>query len=565
MIEISKIQNLLEELDNKIADELEGQELDFKEWAGNAKEMIQILVRTIVSFANADGGIIIVGIRERVKGRENAILGIPKSIDILDLQRSVYDRTEPHITVKIHDIAVEFGTGRILAIQVFPGMPPYTNSEGAGWIRVGKENRPLTGSRRREMMESMGYHDATAAAIDENWKEVYSPVAMERLREMMAQETTPLELQRMSDEDLLQSIGAIKEGKMIIAGVLMVGKPQYIEKYVPCHRWAFRKMISDTEYTIRDEGVEAIPVALHELERYLETDNPVSVLEVGFLHPEFKKYPLVAIREGIMNAFVHRDYRIPGSVMIKLNSDEMIISNPGDLIGGITPENILHHAPVSRNNALANILEKIRLVNRSNLGVPRIYSSMLREGKEAPIYEINGENVELTLRGSVVVPSICALVQQLSEKGVRIEVDELIILNYLLRHREITAQTAAEICQRTIKKISETLNRMDVESKILSPAGKGRGRYYALSRGIHKLLAQDVQYSRNEQMDEVRLKAEVLTLLKEQPLSNQEIRQMTGQTAQQVRNWMLSMESEGVTLVGKGRGAKYVLQDAVYK
>ena len=563
MIQVHDIPTLLGQLENKIADELEGQELDFKQWEDNFKEMMKIFVRAVVSFANAGEGMVIVGVKERVKGCEKAILGVPRSVDALSVQRSIYDNTEPHITVRIQEVPVEYGTGRLLAVQVFPGMPPYTTSDGAGWIRVGKENKPLTGSRRREMMESMGYYDATATAIAEHWKDAYSPAALERLREMMSQETAPLELQRMSDEDLLQSIGALKEGRMTIAGLLMVGKSQFIEKYVPCHRWAFRRMTSDTEYTARDEGNDAIPLALWELERYIEADNPVSTLEIGFLHPEFKKYPQIAIREGIMNAFAHRDYRVPGAVMVKQYSDELTVSSPGELIGGITPENILHHAPVSRNNALANILEKLRLVNRSNLGVPRIYSSMLAEGKEAPIYEVLGENVELTLRGSVVVPSIRILVKQLSEKGVRIEVDELIILNYLLRHREITAQTASEICQRSVRKISETLNSMDVDNHILTAAGKGKGRYYVLSNEIHKLLAEDVQYSRNEQAEEAALKAQILTLLKKQTLSNQEIRQITGKTAQQVRKLMADMEKDGVILTGKGRGSKYVLNKKI--
>ena len=561
MIQMSEIPALLEQLDNHIADDLEGQELDFKQWEDNFKEMMKILVRAVVSFANAGEGLVIVGVKERVKGCEKAILGIPRSVEPLGVQKSIYDQTEPHITVKVQEISVEYGTGRLLAIQVFPGMPPYTTSDGAGWIRVGKENRPLTGSRRREMMESMGYHDATASVISESWMEAYSPAALERLREMMAEESAPQELLSMSDEDLLQAIGALKEGKLTVAGLLMTGKPRLIEKYVPCHRWLFRKMTSDTEYTIRDEGSDAIPLALRELERYIDADNPVSTLEIGFLHPEFKKFPKIAIREGIMNAFVHRDYRVPGAVMVKHYSDELIISNPGELIGGITPDNILHHAPVSRNNALANILEKLRLVNRSNLGVPRIYSSMLMEGKETPIYEVSGENVELTLRGSVVVPSIRLLIKQLSEKGIKIEVDELIILNYLLRHREISAQTAAEICQRSVRRISETLNKMDVDSHILTAGGKGRGRYYVLSNEIHRLLSEDIQYGRNEQVEEAALKTQILTLLEKAPLSNQEIRQITGRTAQQVRKLMAEMENDGVTLIGKGRGSKYMLDN----
>ncbi len=560
MLAINDIPDLLNQLETRIADDLEGQELDFKQWEENIREMIRILVRSVVSFANAGEGMIIVGVKERTKGKEKAILGVPRDIDILDLQKSIYDKTEPHITVKIQDIWVEYGTGRLLAIQVFPGMPPYTTSDGAGWKRVGKDSKPLTGSLRREMMEQMGYHDLTATFIAVNWNEIYSPAAMERLREMMAQESAPMEMQRMNDEDLLQSVGALKDGKLNIAGLLMIGKPSLIEKYVPCHRWAFRKMTSDTEYAVRDEGNDAIPIALREIERYIEADNPVSTLEVGFLHPEYKKYPTVAIRESVMNAFAHRDYRVPGSVMVKMYPDEMVVSSPGDLIGGITPENILHHAPVSRNNALAAILEKLRLVNRSNLGVPRIYSAMLSEGKEAPFYEVYGENVELTLRGSVVVPSVRHLVRQLSEKGMMLDVDALIILNYLLRHREITVQTAAEICQRSVRKASEVMNKMDVENHILSTAGKGKGRYYILSQDIHRILSEDVRYRNDGFQDEESIKTTIMNQLKVQPLSNQEIRQITGLTPQQVRKLMAYMEKDGVYPLGKGRGARYALK-----
>ena len=72
-------------------------------------------------------------------------------------------------------------------------------------------------------------------------------------------------------------------------------------------------------------------------------------------------------------------------------------------------------------------------------------------------------------------------------------------------------------------------------------------------------MSEDVQYSRREQAEEASLKAQILTLLKEQSLSNREIRQITGRTAQQVRKLMAEMEKDGVALVGKGRGSKYIL------
>ena len=92
MIQISEISALLEQLEGHIADDLEGQELDFKQWEDNFKEMMKILVRAVVSFANAGEGLIIVGVKERVKGCEKAILGIPRDIDPLGVQKSIYDQ-----------------------------------------------------------------------------------------------------------------------------------------------------------------------------------------------------------------------------------------------------------------------------------------------------------------------------------------------------------------------------------------------------------------------------------------------------------------------------------------
>ena len=59
-------------------------------------------------------------------------------------------------------------------------------------------------------------------------------------------------------------------------------------------------------------------------------------------------------------------------------------SYPGGLPGGITPENILRHETVARNPALVDALTRLRLVNRSNLGVRRMFQALLIEGKEPP-------------------------------------------------------------------------------------------------------------------------------------------------------------------------------------
>ncbi|WP_258880782.1 RNA-binding domain-containing protein [Clostridium estertheticum] len=382
--DIKKLFNLLE---THIADDLEGQDIDFKEWVEKSiNDNVNKAVEMAVGMANGGGGSVVFGIRDNVKGREKAIQGIPRGIDEKLIQKAVYDRTDPHITAIFDWIKVTEGYGRILVMTVFPGMPPYTETNGKATIRKGKDCVPFTGSMRTEMFSAIGISDFTANVVQASWKECFSAVAMERVRTMMSQEHAPDTLVRMSDEDLLRSIGALKDGKLTIGGLLIVGNNDAIAKYVPNNRWDFRRMISSTDYSLKDGYNAVIPVALYEIERYMNSENEITTIEVGFLHPEFALYPKIALREALLNAFVHRDYRIPGSVMLKHYKDRLILTNPGNFIGGISPDNILHHPPSARNSHLADLLDRLKLVNRSNLGVPRIYKSLLIEGKEPPQY-----------------------------------------------------------------------------------------------------------------------------------------------------------------------------------
>ena len=439
-------------------------------------------------------------------------------------------------------------------------MPPYTESNGAATIRIGKECVPMTGTLRRQMLEVSGTFDYTINTLDLSWKNVVSPIAMERIRTMMSQERVPETLNNMSDEDLLNSIGAIRNGNLTFGGLLIVGNNETIVKYIPNHHWAFRKMLSTTEYAIKDDGNHAIPLALHEIERYMAAENPTTTIEVGFLHPEYSVYPKVALREALLNAFVHRDYRVPGAVMLKSYPDKMILTNAGNFIGGITPDNILHHPPVARNGHLADLLDKLRLVNRSNLGVPRIYKSLLMEGKEPPQYREIGDTVELTIMASSIVPSFRQVIKDLNEKGLNIDVDHLIVLNYLIRHREMDTFTASRICQRSIDQARELLKYMENNLQLLQSGGQSKGKYYTLSRLIYDAIEKKASYDRDRRLDKEAMKVRVLSILKERNLTNSEIRQITELDRQQVHRLMKELEQDNVRLSGIGRSAFYYLE-----
>jgi len=54
-------------------------------------------------------------------------------------------------------------------------------------------------------------------------------------------------------------------------------------------------------------------------------------------------YPNSAVRELVVNALVHRDYQVDGSVDLEHSPEQLVVSSPGGLVFGVTPENILTH------------------------------------------------------------------------------------------------------------------------------------------------------------------------------------------------------------------------------
>jgi ATP-dependent DNA helicase RecG len=149
-----------------------------------------------------------------------------------------------------------------------------------------------------------------------------------------------------------------------------------------------------------------------------------------------------------MNAFCHADYRLSGPILVKQYADKIEMSNVGGFIGGISPDNILHHPPAARNPRLVEALAKLRLINRSNLGIQRIYSAFLIEGKRPPLIREIGESVCVTFLREDISSAFRAFVAEEAKHGRMLNVDQLLLLNYLVEHAEIDTATAVTLCQR---------------------------------------------------------------------------------------------------------------------
>ena len=574
MRELTEVRALLAQLDQVDADSLETQDLDFKEWPADERHAMRLAVDMAVCMANGGGGTVVLGVRDRVVGRAHAIVGVPVSVEPHQLKRDIYERTAPKLTPEMQELPVPEGTGRLLVMHVHGGLPPYTTTAGSGTVRRGKDCVPLTGDLRDRLMVERGDSDVTAMWVSSSSTEpvqsMLSAAALERLRDLSRQEQAPADLLRKTDLDLLGALDVLRDGKLTKAGLLLAGNADALSRHLPNYGWTHERMRSSTVYVDRADGREgpgkaelALPLALQALESRINADNPITTVEHGLQHFEFRAYPTVALREALLNALCHLDLRLASPVLVKQYPRKLEISNPGGLVGGITPANILHHPPLARNPLLVQALSRLRLVNRSNLGVGRMFEAMLIEGKEPPLIIDEESAVRVVFKRQETSAPFREFIADEGKAGRVLDVDHLLVLRWLLSHAETDTAAVAELCQRREAEMRDILEEMVQDYGYLERGGAGRGTWWRLKPALHRRLEGRGNAERDQRIDADVAKTRVLNMLKqrhlrgERGLTNAEVRAVTGYTRQQVNRLIHDLESESVRLLGHGRGTTY--------
>ncbi|WP_419939591.1 ATP-binding protein [Candidatus Palauibacter sp.] len=561
-----EVETLLARLDECPAGDLEAQDLDFKDVTrADPRTVARLAVEMAVCMANGGGGTIVFGVADRVVGRDDAIRGVPPELDVNRLKLAVYDSSEPKITPVFEELYVPEGTGRLVLMHIHPGMPPHTDTRGRGTIRVGTDCKPLTGTLRRRLVEAAGEDDFTAEIVDVPVARIISAAAMESLRASAAAELAPSELLGLGDDDLLTAIGVVRDGRPTRAAVLLAGSTAEIRAHIPYHDWTHVRMTSDTEYGDRADGNDALTVALARILDRIMANNPIETVRSGPYHFEYRTYPETALREALLNALCHADLRVASPRLVKQYSDRIEITNPGGLVGNLTPENILHHAPVTRNHCLVEALSRLRLVNRTNLGMERIFSSLLIEGKPPPEIHDMGDGVRITLRASALSTPFRAFVAEEARQGRTLAVDELLILNHLLDRPHIDAATAADLCQRPPTRAEAILSSLESERGYLLRIQDKQGVLWGLEPELLDRIAPPALLGDGERIDLREAEIKVLDMIEDRArrrapgLTNADIRRITGLDRHQVRRLIDKLAGTGrVRVKGRGRGTRYI-------
>lgn len=547
----------LERLDAESADNIESETLEIKRAPASRNELKGWLTKGTVCLANQRGGCVLIGVADRTKGRSKAIVGLG-DVSYAGLERDIYDATDPHVLVELEELHVPEGV--LLAVHVPKGIPPHTTSDGRAWIRIDDGCVPLTGSAIAQMISSSGALDLSAAPADGATLDDLSQQAMEKGREHLRKRPGLTSLAAENDAAMLAGLRLMSGSEPTQAAMLLFGEPDAIVRFLPQHEISVIRYTSSTRFDRRLSLRGPLMLDLTRIEDELAAASSLRTVQPrGFAQLELPTIDWEVAREATLNAVAHRDYFLRQAIIVALHSDRMEISSPGGLVGGVTPTNILRHAPVHRNELLAETLQQLGFVDRAGVGVDRIYERLLRFGTRLPTYTADQGSVSLSIPMGGSDEFAAWVVEREAGAG-ELDLDRLILLRRLVDVGSLNRQAAAECLQLGDDQAAERLAAMRREG-LLVVHGRGRGTRYELSRPLSERLRGRGLTDADHPLEAEGIRLRVLELLRERGrLTNAEIRDFSGYDRQQVLALEKALQQAGlIELHGYGRGAYIAL------
>ncbi len=349
--------------------------------------------KAVASFANAGGGHILVGVED--DGTPTGV-GTLQQADALMRQISslCQDRIRPSISCQV--VKAECGKELLLIVQVpaFGPDRPYL-VDGRCFVRDAAQSRPATRDELVRMAQSVDHHfdeqpieNATRDALDEK-----------SIRDILT--TTNDELP--SDEGLdlyLQALGALDpDGRPTVSGILFFGKDPL--------RWLLDARVSAVrfkgtnisgEFLDKHEIGGRLPDQLQSATDFLNRHmvNPASIQ--GLERVE-KGVPLEVLREALVNALVHRDYRASSQTCVFVFDDRVEIVNPGVLLNRLSLESICRAGIKQyRNPLIVSLMSRMRRRESLGMGIPEMIRRMKANGLPEPGFSLEGGHFRVVLR-----------------------------------------------------------------------------------------------------------------------------------------------------------------------
>ena len=379
---------------------IENERLEYKKSLGELKEA---LISIAAMLNKHGGGELWFGIRND---------GTPVGFDVTDKTlRDLSQAIAAHIEPKIFPtISAELAGGKHCVKIAFTGEDAPYYAYGRAYIRVADADRQLSAKEveNRILDKNQEYvrwdntlSDATLADLD-----------AAKVRKYVETAGLPWD----SLPNALEKLGVLRDGKLLNPAPLFFGREPGFQL-----RCAVFATASSSTIVDQHDYTGTILELIEEAQKYILKNIHIGMRLEGLYRVDVPEISTSAMREAIINAFCHRDYRDHEEVRVAIFKDRVEIRNPGSLFGGLTVEDLRKGGISKRRNPLiADLLRRIHMVEGWGRGMPLILeqepevrfrevaqifiTDFIRHASEEETTTINDETTTITTTITNTIP-----------------------------------------------------------------------------------------------------------------------------------------------------------------
>lgn len=385
-------------------DEISNGEKENIEFKVDIPQKSESYMRTVVAFANANGGRLVFGVEDRTW----QVTGLAREAVFQKMDaitNAIYDSCEPKITA---NAAIQELNGKyIIVVDVPAGMqrPYFIKSQG---VIEGVYQR-VSGTTRKAALYQI--QEMTLAARNRSYdsEKVERELSIDEMnafcnrlyhhaKELCAGEKAKAALRHIGISQLL-SFKAVHEesGKYYATNgyQLLDGRlDEYPEASIQCA--VFKGTVRNIFIT-QKEFVGCIDEEIESAYNFVLEHIDMGARIDGLVRQDIYELPIRTIREIITNAVCHRSYLCPGKVQVALFDDRLEVTSPGMLDKDLTVEKMKAGISKIRNGVIAKIFAYMNMIEAWGTGIPKMFEEAKDYGLKEPELQDMGSDFRINL------------------------------------------------------------------------------------------------------------------------------------------------------------------------
>lgn len=458
---ISELKDIIAHHENEI--------IELKEWKESTSVLgsekfenrTKCILGYCVAIGNEGGGLLVIGVSNK-----GEIVGASDQLDLNKAKKQIFDKTGQKIEIE----EVFEDEKKVLVVKI----PSRHRGEllkfaGVPLMRVGESLEIMSDDVQREILLEQDddfsakiIAGVTTDDLDDEALNIFQNIYNARHKV------------NVHWKKLLVDLGLETNKGITYAGLIILGKASVLKKYLANAEiiFQYRNNKNSIKYDDRVDYRNAFLLAQNDLWEKINSRNQITQIQEGFLTKEIPSFNEEVIKESILNAVTHRDYRDQGSIIIKQSIQEIEVQSPGGFLSGVNIENILHTTK-TRNRLIAETFQHLGFVQRAGQGMDTIFQETIREGKERPDLSLS-DRYQVTIKISAQVKNqefLKFLERVINEKQIKLSLDDIVLLQDI------------ELGKKNLK--NKQIQRF-LESGIVEKIGRTRGVRYILSHNYYK-------------------------------------------------------------------------------